>query len=75
MSHPTEKKRAKYEQQCQEWNDKHPIGTPVDLERDDGFIERTRTRSKAYVCEAGYPVIFLDGMRGYYLLSRVTEAS
>lgn len=62
-----------YERQCQDWNDKHPIGTRVDLEKDSGELVRTVTRSKAYICEAGYPVIFLDGVRGYYLLDRVSE--
>lgn len=57
---------------CDEWNNTTPIGAKVWLKRDDGNIEETVTRSEAYVCDSGYAVIFLEGVRGYYLLSRVT---
>jgi hypothetical protein len=58
---------------CDDWNASHAVGTPVWLERDDFQIVETSTRSKAYVCDAGAPVIFLDGVRGYYLLHRVSH--
>jgi hypothetical protein len=56
---------------CNKWNDRCPVGTDVNLTRDSGSVEATTTTSEAYVCESGYPVIFLKGVRGYYLLSRV----
>jgi hypothetical protein len=73
VADPTEKKRAKAERACQEWNDLNPVGTPVNLTRDDGGVQQSKTRSEAYVCDSGYPVIFLEGVRGYYMLYRVTR--
>lgn len=63
---------SKQQTACDKWNADNPIGTAVDLLRDTGSVESTSTTSEAYVCEFGYPVIFLKGVRGYYLLSRVT---
>lgn len=60
---------------CDAWNAANPIGTPVALKRDNGHTLNTKTRSEAYVCEAGYPVIFVEGVSGYYLLDRVTPTS
>jgi hypothetical protein len=60
---------------CDSWNSLHPVGSPVILHRDNGDTQRTSTRSEAYVCESGYPVIFLDGVSGYYLLKRVERCS
>lgn len=57
---------------CERWNAAHPVGTPVTVEKDGGALVDTKTRHEAYVCESGYPVIFLEGISGYYLLSRVT---
>lgn len=56
---------------CADWNEKNPVGTEVTLTRDSGETLKTRTRSEAYVSDAGYPVIFLEGVTGYYLLDRV----
>lgn len=63
-------KNKRAQQECDEWN-KNPVGTEVTLERDNGQIEHTRTRSEAYVCDSGYAVIFLENVSGYYLLGRV----
>lgn len=60
--------------QCDSWNTMHPVGSDVLLHRDNGETQRTRTRSEAYICESGYPVIFLEGVSGYYLLKRVERA-
>jgi hypothetical protein len=54
------------------WNLKHPVGAIVKLKLDNGTEKITKTRSEAYVCDAGYPVCFFEGVRGYYLLERVT---
>lgn len=62
------------QRQCDSWNAMHPVGSDVDLHRDSGEVTRTRTRSEAYVCDSGYPVIFLEGVSGYYLLKRVERA-
>lgn len=47
-----------------------PIGTRVRLRRDNGEVLDTVTRSAAYVCSAGYLVVFLKGVTGYYLAER-----
>ena len=63
--------RAAAFQLCDDWNAKHPIGTACSLRKDDGTVVETKTRSDAYVCNAGYAVIHLENVRGYYLLDRV----
>lgn len=55
---------------AENWNLKHPIGTPVKLKRDSGAEQITKTRSQAYVCDAGYAVAFFEDVSGYYLLDR-----
>lgn len=54
-----------------EWNALYPVGTSVIVVKDMGEMLETTTRSEAFDCNAGYPVIFLDAIRGYYLLDRV----
>lgn len=64
--------------EVENWNLKHPVGVPVTLRMDSGADKVTKTRSEAYVCDAGYPVAFFEGVSGYYLLDRataITEAS
>ena len=61
------------------WNEHHPIGTDVSVETDSGEIRATKTRSEAQMLGAepsrndpGHTaVIFLEGVTGCYLLSRV----
>jgi hypothetical protein len=67
-----QKKRLQVLQQCDDWNSKHSVGTLVYLQKDDGTRPVTRTRSQAIESEAGYPVLWLEGVPGYYLLDRVT---
>jgi hypothetical protein len=57
-----------------DWNNANPRGSEVVLKKDTGDEVRTKTRSEAYMCDAGYPVIFLEGISGYYLLDRVRRA-
>jgi hypothetical protein len=57
--------------EAENWNLKYPVGTAVSLLKDSGEEVETKTRSEAYVCAANYAVIFLEDVRGYYLLSRV----
>lgn len=63
------------QKQCDDWNAKHPVGTEVEVLKDNGTIERTKTRSKAYVMSEHTAVIFLDGISGCYLLSRCRPSS
>lgn len=60
---------------CDRWNAENPVGSDVVLTKDSGEQVATKTRSEAYVCDAGYPVIFLEGVSGYYLLERVVRTS
>lgn len=72
----SERNRIRAQKECDDWNREHPTPADVVLCRDNDVTPfPTRTRSDAYVCEAGYPVIFLDNVRGYYLLERVSPAS
>ena len=51
----------------------HPIGTPVEVFRDSGKVEQTKTRSApAILC--GGAVIWLDGIASCYALDRVRIA-
>jgi hypothetical protein len=59
------------QQQCDQFNAAYGIGTRVRVRRDDKQIMHTRTRSSAYVMSSGDAVIFLDHIRGCYLLARV----
>lgn len=52
------------------WNLKYEVGQPVKLRLDIGEERITRTRYKAYVCDAGYAVCFFEGVSGYYMLDR-----
>ena len=62
-----------------QWNALVPIGSPVTVELDSGEIRATTTRSNAQRLGAepsrndpGHTaVIFLDGITGWYNLSRV----
>jgi 16S rRNA C1402 (ribose-2'-O) methylase RsmI len=75
MNMANKKTKAHWEKFCAEWNTKNPVGTSVTLKRDNGQTFETKTRSAAYVSDAGYPVIFLEGVSGYYLLDRVAPVT
>lgn len=68
------KSKAQMMADCVAWNNTNPHGTEVLLRKDTGEEVRTKTRGDAYMCNAGYPVIFLEGISGYYLLDRVRRA-
>ncbi len=53
------------------WNQRYPIGMPVEVTRDNGEKMLTFTRERAEVAASGHAVIWLEGISGYYLLSRV----
>lgn len=62
---------------AQEWNERHPAGTPVVVRTDDGGLWFTRTRSRAWMLgkssrDPGHtPVVSLEGRAGGYALWRV----
>lgn len=59
--------------ECAAFNQKHPIGARVRVKLDDGTVALTTTRSQAWVLAEVCPVILVHGIRGSYLLSRVTR--
>lgn len=65
---------AELEMECQRWNERNPIGTRVLVQKDNGVKYPTRTRSEASVLSGHSAVIYLEGISGCYLLSRVTVA-
>lgn len=64
--------KARLQGQCNEWNNRNPIGRSVVLKLDgsDEPIE-TKTRSAAVVLSGHSPVIWLEGISGCYLLTHV----
>lgn len=56
--------------QVESWNDKNPVGTPVELTRDNGETFFTFTRASAAIL-CGQPVVWLEGISGCYALGRV----
>lgn len=66
----------KAKKDVEEWNAAHPVGIEVLLTKDNGTEFLTKTRSAALVGGGGgWAVIFVEGISGYYLLSRVRPAS
>lgn len=62
---------AKLKKQCDDWNAANPIGCNVVLTKDGGEEFPTKTRSEAEVLSGHSAVIWLDGVRGCYMLDRV----
>jgi hypothetical protein len=54
------------------WNLQCPRGTAVTVERDNGLITHTKTRSMAWVMPNDIAVVQLEGIAGCYALERVT---
>ena len=59
------------ESMVQEWNERYPPGTPVQLTNDDDVIEETKTRSPAWLLGSGHPVVMVEGRTGGYSLERI----
>jgi hypothetical protein len=64
--------RKLQQSKCDAFNAAHPVGSAVDLLKDNGETLRTVTRSIAQVLEGHTPVIWVRGVAGCYLLDRVT---
>lgn len=58
--------------EVENWNLKHPVGTPVILLKDSGQRISTKTRSMAEVAASGHAVCWFEGVSGYYLLDRAS---
>lgn len=63
---------AALQRQCNQFNDRYPIGQAVTLRKDSGEGISTKTRSEAEVLSGHSAVIWLEGVSGCYLLDRVT---
>ncbi len=59
------------EEKVERWNFYYISGTDVQLTNDDGQIEETKTRSRAWLLGSGTPVVKVEGRSGGYLLDRV----
>lgn len=58
---------------CARWNAENPVGTPVNVQMDNGEVRQTITRTGAQILSGHTAVIWLEGISGAYLLSRVTR--
>jgi hypothetical protein len=56
---------------CTEFNARTPIGTAVDVRRDNGEILRTKTRSEAWVIPSHAVLVMVEGISGGYRIDRV----
>jgi hypothetical protein len=63
--------RKKQQQAADNWNARHAVGAAVTVQRDNGVILHTTTRSKAWVVESGIAVVQVEGIAGCYALERV----
>jgi hypothetical protein len=85
MRGPSIIQRLQLEQiaQVAAWNQRYPVGTEVTVKLDSGEVRDTRTRSEAQMLGAepsknnpGHTaVIWLVGISGCYLLSRVSAVA
>lgn len=55
-----------------EWNRLNAEGTKVNVEKDDGSVLETVTRSQAWLMGEHTAVVLVDGIAGGYMLERVT---
>lgn len=66
-------KIKKLQHDCDEFNKKYPVGTPVFLKKD--FVDepvKTKVRGKAFILSGHSAVAFFEGISGCYLISHVT---
>jgi sulfopyruvate decarboxylase TPP-binding subunit len=63
---------AALQKQCDDFNARVPVGAAVTVLLDSGEVRATTTRSQAEVLSGHTPVVWLVGVRGCYLLDRVT---
>ncbi|MCK5607582.1 hypothetical protein KAR91_37205 [Candidatus Pacearchaeota archaeon] len=68
MSQKSVKELDKQTELVEEFNAANQIGIEVDVKKDDGSIDRTRTRSEAWLMGTHTAMIILDGFPGGYML-------
>lgn len=64
------------QKQCDAFNSKYPVGTPVMLKKD--FVDEpveTKVRAAAYILSGHSAVAFFEGISGSYLIERVVGLS
>lgn len=66
------KRSANPQKAVDAWNAKHPVGTLVRLRKDNDTIVEGKTSHEAYVLGGHSAVIHVEGVRGCYLLDRVS---
>ncbi|BBB13619.1 hypothetical protein [Sphingopyxis sp. FD7] len=64
--------REDLQHQVDTFNARYPIGQRVTLRKDDGSDVDTHTRARAAILSGHSAVIWLEGVKGCYLLDRVT---
>jgi hypothetical protein len=71
LNHKTRTRRA--QRQVDEWNEKYPVGTPVEFWTGarEGQGKQSRTRSQAEVLSGHTAVVWIEGVRGCVALSHV----
>lgn len=66
---------AQLQAACDKFNAAHQVGAAVTVQLDGGEVRETFTTSEAQVLSGHSAVIWLDGIRGCYLLDRVTSVA
>jgi hypothetical protein len=72
MPSPLPQRKRIAQLEVENWNLKHPVGTPVTVRKDSGELIETKTRYPAELSASGHAVGWLEGISGYYLLDRAT---
>ena len=70
LNKPKDQQRA-----VDDWNARYSVGQAVTVKRDTGEAVYTKTRSAAELLSGHSAVIWLEGIGGCYLLSRVTPVA
>jgi len=63
------------QRQVDKWNERYPVGQAVTVRLDNGKAIPTKTTSPAELLSGHSAVIWLEGISGCYLLSRVTPVA
>lgn len=70
LNNPKAQQRA-----VDDWNERYPVGQAVAVRFDRGETRMTKTRAAAEMLSGHSAVIWLEGISGCYLLSRVTPVT
>jgi hypothetical protein len=72
---PRRPSRAAEERDVREWNRKYPVGTTVEVLKDDGARHRGKTLWPASMMGERVAVAWVEGISGAYRLNRVRAVS